>query len=650
MIASARFSLPLPLLRPVFWRCLLWFMLALPLPTFAAQVGDATPLLAPHAAFLCDSGGQLSVDEVAARAADFQPMPETLSRGYTKDACWLRLTLPDDIDRQGDYWLEAPPLVLDDVRLYEQTPQGGWLARRSGDTVAFAAHEGPYRAASFRLTNPQPGAVIYLRVETTSTLAVSPRLWRGEALRAANDAALLGFGLYFGFMLAVALFNFMSWLLWRETVYGAFALGVTVVGLRWFFADGLADQFLFPHDAALTNQLANALVGLLTFFVTLYQAMLLQLKGNFPRLLYFYRLVMAMGLWVALSPLLGGYSQVATVIFVCAMIAPFLSLPAYWRLWRSGEVANRLIAVSIPAYFVIMVPNYLGTLGFIPYLPEIIGNAHLGDLPLVLALHLSLVLKARELERARNLAQKRAEDAIAVSERERTARAEQNRFLAMITHEVRTPVAIIDAATHSLHLLDEIGSEPAQRDKRYQNIAQAVTRMKALMELAEVQERFSAAEPTAKIPMAAVDLAQLSTETLAAFDPDTAARVTLNAAGPLPAITGNARLLYFVFLNLLDNAVKYAEPETPIRIDIYPALSGRGLVWSIRDYGAGIPDGKEEAIFEKYRRLDETASKPGLGLGLSLAREIIESHGGQLRLDSRWTDGACFVIWLPEAP
>ncbi|RJG05391.1 histidine kinase [Noviherbaspirillum cavernae] len=615
------------------------------LRTAWAAVADPLRLQAPNATWLRDSGARLTIDEAAARADEFQPLYHSLSRGYTRDAYWLRLTLPADM-KEGELWLEVPSTVLDDVRLYEPRT-GGWTVRRSGDTLPFDTHEGPYRTASFRLAQPHPGEVMYLRIETTSVMAVSPRLWRAPALQTANNAANLGYGWYLGFMFTVALFNLVSWATTRHGIYGIFAMSVVATATRWFAVDGLAGEFVFPHDASVPALLTNSLLGLQALCDCLCQARLLQLRGNFPRLLHFYRLVMLLGVLIIFSPLYGYYGLLATMVFICAMLAPLLSIPAYLRLWRTGNLSGRLIAVSLPLYFVVMLPNYLGSLGFMPHDPATMNSAHLASLPLVLALHLSLVLRARDVERARNEAQRQANDALATSRRERSAREEQDRFLSMITHEVRTPVAVIDAAAHSLRLLDQIGADPAQRNSRYQSIKQAVGRMKTLMELAEVQDRLLPG--TSQSNTGSLDLATLSRDALSALEPVAAARVAIEADVALPPLKGDTRLLYFALLNLLDNAVKYAHPDTLIRIGIVTDMKTRGVLWRIKDHGPGIPTGKEEAIFEKYRRLDETAAQSGLGLGLSLARQIVEKHDGHLRLDRSWPHGACFEIWLPEA-
>ena len=104
-------------------------------------------------------------------------------------------------------------------------------------------------------------------------------------------------------------------------------------------------------------------------------------------------------------------------------------------------------------------------------------------------------------------------------------------------------------------------------------------------------------------------------------------------------------MLRFALLNLFDNACKYSPPGTPVRVQIEAAAGG--VTWRVADDGPGIPPGMDEKIFEKYVRLGASGNQAGLGLGLYLARHIVERHGGTLQVETGRAKGACFVCCLP---
>ena len=102
-----------------------------------------------------------------------------------------------------------------------------------------------------------------------------------------------------------------------------------------------------------------------------------------------------------------------------------------------------------------------------------------------------------------------------------------------------------------------------------------------------------------------------------------------------------------VTANLLDNAIKYSHPGSPI--DISAHEDGPFAVIKVADKGVGIAPEEINQIWDRLYRGDRSRSKRGLGLGLSLVRAIVEAHGGKVRVESRPDEGATFYVMLPKA-
>jgi two-component system, OmpR family, sensor histidine kinase KdpD len=104
-----------------------------------------------------------------------------------------------------------------------------------------------------------------------------------------------------------------------------------------------------------------------------------------------------------------------------------------------------------------------------------------------------------------------------------------------------------------------------------------------------------------------------------------------------------------VLTNLLENAVRYTPPETPI--DITAGYDGSQVTISVADRGPGIPPADLERIFDKFYRIHNTrravGSPSGSGLGLAVCRGVIEAHGGRIWAEPRSGGGAVFFITLP---
>jgi signal transduction histidine kinase len=106
-----------------------------------------------------------------------------------------------------------------------------------------------------------------------------------------------------------------------------------------------------------------------------------------------------------------------------------------------------------------------------------------------------------------------------------------------------------------------------------------------------------------------------------------------------------------VFVNLVDNAIKFTEPGGSVTIGLDPGQQGGREVVSfwVKDTGIGIPADKHEAIFESFRQLDggHTRRHLGTGLGLAITRRLVELHGGSIEVESRVGEGSLFSFTLP---
>ena len=113
----------------------------------------------------------------------------------------------------------------------------------------------------------------------------------------------------------------------------------------------------------------------------------------------------------------------------------------------------------------------------------------------------------------------------------------------------------------------------------------------------------------------------------------------------LPLLWIDAVLVEQVLTNLIENAIKYTPAGSPI--DISAELLPADLKITVSDYGLGIAKGMEEKIFDKFYRLESEIQQNGVGVGLTLCRTIIETHGGTIHAVNRAGKGASFIIHLP---
>ena len=219
----------------------------------------------------------------------------------------------------------------------------------------------------------------------------------------------------------------------------------------------------------------------------------------------------------------------------------------------------------------------------------------------------------------------------------------QREFVAMASHEFRTPLAIIDLAAQQIARKADRYS-PGELSARAGNIRDAVARMQQLMESTLHAEQLNAGQ--IRPEMAPFDLSALLTlvcERQTEISPSCGIRLDLR---DLPeAFVGDRRLLDQVFTNLLSNAVKYSPDKASVLLA--GRRSGEDLCISFSDEGVGIPADEMPRLFQLYFRARTAAGIAGTGIGLNLARELVELHGGRIEVTSREGQGSTFTVWLP---
>lgn len=210
-----------------------------------------------------------------------------------------------------------------------------------------------------------------------------------------------------------------------------------------------------------------------------------------------------------------------------------------------------------------------------------------------------------------------------------------------VSHELRNPVAVIQTNVEAV--LGSDASTPAERREATVVVSRAIERMSRLLDdlLATARKR-SAAFVDREVDL--VDLAQGVAAEYGLLAADRSLRLDLRLARG-PVVYADPASLDRALSNVVSNAVRLAPEGSTITV---AAGSRQGWAWvAVRDEGPGIPEADRGRIFERFHR-GANAGADGSGLGLTIARQIVESHDGRLLLAEPSGPGSTFVIWLPE--
>jgi signal transduction histidine kinase len=241
-------------------------------------------------------------------------------------------------------------------------------------------------------------------------------------------------------------------------------------------------------------------------------------------------------------------------------------------------------------------------------------------------------------------------------EEERRARAEleeavraRDEFLSLASHELKTPLTSLMLQTQLGQRRQQRGeSLPPESVQRVLDLtARQTQRLSRLVNDMLDISRLSAGKLA--LEAETFDLAELARDVVARLGPqlsEAQCEVSVHAAEPVVGTWDRYRLEQ-VLTNLLTNAARYASGK-PIEVSV--RRLGPGAELRVRDHGRGVAQEDQERIFRKFERAVGSREVSGLGLGLFIVRDIVEMHGGTVRVESEPEQGAAFIVGLPLHP
>jgi signal transduction histidine kinase len=198
-----------------------------------------------------------------------------------------------------------------------------------------------------------------------------------------------------------------------------------------------------------------------------------------------------------------------------------------------------------------------------------------------------------------------------------------------IAHDLKTPLTRLRNRAAEALAAEDAGERRASLEGIIGESDQLIRTFNALLMISRVEAGSQAAE------LSDLDLSAIAADCVELYEPVAEeAGFRLEAAiAPGIGIKGNRELIGQTLANLIDNAIKYADGDaTERRITVALTHDGDGVALSVADHGRGIPEDRRADVLKRFVRLDESRSKPGTGLGLSLAEAVMELHGGTITL------------------
>ena len=223
-------------------------------------------------------------------------------------------------------------------------------------------------------------------------------------------------------------------------------------------------------------------------------------------------------------------------------------------------------------------------------------------------------------------------------------------FISMLSHEIRTPLTSIRESVNMI--LEEVMGTVNERQKKFLKIASSeIGRISELlnhmMQVSRMEVKALEVQPR---PVDPYELVSRSIDHLKTTAHSKNITFNLQVPNDAPKVMCTPEHLHQVFLNILGNAIKFTDQGGSVGIHVIPDKKGGNLTFAIEDSGPGISEEDQALIFNKYyRSKDVRGHMDGVGLGLSISRQIIVAHGGNIWVKSELGAGSVFGFTLPVA-
>jgi signal transduction histidine kinase len=613
--------------------------------------------------YLRDESGTMSIDDVV--NASMHPVEDGKSPnfGFDRTPYWFRIQVVNNSDVR-DWLLEINFSPLDKVEFFVKDDSARWITKVSGDIFPIQVRDEMHRHPVFSFAIPRDDRrVIYLRIETTSSVQVPAVFWTHEQFGRVSSHLQLLNGLFYGAMLLMTLYQLFLFLAVRDRITLFYVFTLIAMTNTMSFFQGYNFLYLHPGTPILNDYFAIVSGPFFIICSTLLTREFLHLR-RFSRVLDNLLLanmlldVAAMLLMLIFSGQISYKYHHVFILSHCILAC----LCAGYCLSKQYKPA-RYYLIAWVAPFLGAAAFTLSNLGFVPgllsmnYASVMIGcvlqiifiSFALGDRWATLEKENRL---AKELELKRNQEEnERLEKEVRLRTNEIQQQNQQleevnnvkDKLFSVVSHDIKGPLS-------SLHLTLTLVKSGALSADEFRHIAteldtrlgQTTEFIDNLLQWAKLQMHGETFEPEC------LELVPLVAETVRLLEPECRqknVKLINNLSGSLEAYA-DINMIRSVLRNLLTNATKFTRSMGTITIGAYRLNSK--IIVSVADSGIGITKDSADKIFTLATvSTDGTHREKGTGLGLLLCKEFVEKNGGRIWFETEEGVGTTFYFSLP---
>lgn len=614
---------------------LLWAAITILIQTYSAENGVFI-----LQSYFEDVNGKYTIDSV--QKMKFEGFERSLSKSYTSSVYWIKIDIKDQVEKKEALIFKVSPVFLDNVQIYElrrDKKQLGFC--QLGDRFPMST---PCRRPDVvsGITLHPATTTLYLRVKTTSIMLVQSEILPLSLAQRSENFFHLFFGIDFGLLLAACFFAAYRLVNDKDALSLNFFCFQIVAILLFALRNGYVGFYLFPNMPLVVDRafslfsLFASLFGLLT-----YRAFLLTFPLNFylKKILNLFAILFGLNITVYLT---GFHLEAMRNNIILIIFCWILLLPLIYLVHRKENFISHSMFVL---YFFILI-LFLVELCFM-LLPQQGKSVPLWTLhslspqSLMSSVFIIILMQKRSIWMSET--RRKLELDVALSKHqvmfEREQRQQQHALMAMLTHELKSPLSVIQMAIGSKRVQETYRLSPMSLE----HIRKAVHDMNMLIEHCIEVDKLT--QESAHRIKSQIILRSFIQQCLSLIEHKERI-VVLCTVDPILLVDVHA--LQVILNNLLDNALKYALGNSQVHLVVYKQKIGEkeGILFIIQNLMIQNEKLDPLKIFEKYYRSSNAQRQRGTGLGLWIVKEFVRYIDGQVQCVIK-EQIIEFHLWVP---
>lgn len=594
-----------------------------------------------------DRSGTMALADVrrAHARGEFTPAAGKLPRiGFSRSAWWGQFTLVNNSERELRQIVEFRHPVIDRLEFYYPTGGGQYEVQVTGDSVVGRDTDliGIHNVFVLAVP-PHTSQDVFFRISGKSSLVMDPVLHSGRSYKASHGPAEYFYMFVLGTLFAAIAYGLAFYFMLRDELYLMFAL--FVFGAVGFNAEnrGYLAAFVWPETTWLSNLVIMATITLVIFAGARFTSRFLRLGENAPRADGLLRLIQVTSVVGFLGSFID-YHLAAYLVMANSMVGiGTFTIISIW-LWRSGVDYARLYSIAWLLFCALAITGVLERLG-------IIRAGHIIDISLIalfaiVSMFFAIVFTDR-FKRLSNAANRELEitrdEAIAASKA-------KSKFLATMSHELRTPLNAVIGFSEILmsETLGPLGN-PKYREYAGDIRESGMHLLRVINDLLHISRVESGQMELDEQVIPVAELVHRCVRLVEERAREDGIGLAVDLDEPLPGLLGDETRVQQVLINLLFNAVKFTPRGGSITLEANLSPDGE-YRFAVTDTGIGIAEEDQEKILEPFIQIEPhlTRQQGGVGLGLSIAKAIIDLHQGRLVIKSEVGTGTTFAVYFPR--